>query len=119
MRKGERKRRKGKGCVFEGGVGRGMELGYGGMESGYGGEGRVGGRGRVNKIWVCDKKDEAYVDDINTLLGDPQDMIKVDEIFSKFEKFYRLVLVRMLVKSLVQMWALPGYPTIDLTLDLS
>lgn len=38
--------------------------------------------------------DEDYVDDINTIVGDPQDMVKIDSIFEEFEQMSGAILNR-------------------------
>ena len=40
------------------------------------------------------QKDEAYVDDVNVVLDSDRDMIKIDEIFGKFEKMSGAILNR-------------------------
>lgn len=47
---------------------------------------------------VCAKQSDLdYVDDINSVLGDPQDMVTIDLIFSQFEQFSGAILNRSLV----------------------
>ena len=51
-------------------------------------------RGGVDHDWVCQQKDEVYVDDIDVLLGDPEDMVVIDEVFQNFEKMSGAILNR-------------------------
>ena len=44
--------------------------------------------------YVCQQRDEDYVDDIEVLLGDPQDMVLIDDVFQSFERMSGAILNR-------------------------